>query len=163
MAEKYSCKRIAQHIKVQTQQTEKQITQEFEKLHQFLRDEEAIRIAALREEEEQKSQMMKEKIEKMSREISSLSDTIKAIEEELKADDITFLRNYKTTGKRAQCTLQDPEKLTGTLINEAKHLGNLKFSLWQKMKDLIAFKHNRGYIVQPPLEQLVSRQACSSL
>ncbi len=81
-------------LQVQTQQTEKQIKQEFEKLHQFLRDEEAARIAALREEEEQKSQTMKEEIEKMSREISSLSDTIRAIEEE--ADDVTFLqvRNY---------------------------------------------------------------------
>ena len=35
---------------------------------------------------------MKEKIEKMSGEISSLSDTIKAIEEEMGADDITFLQ-----------------------------------------------------------------------
>ncbi len=79
-------------FQVQTQQTEKQIKQDFEKLHQFLRDEEAARIAALREEEEQKSQMMKEKIEKMSREISSLSESIRAIEEAMKADDVTFLQ-----------------------------------------------------------------------
>ncbi|XP_031433337.2 nuclear factor 7, brain-like, partial [Clupea harengus] len=82
----------AQHIRVQAQHTERQIKEEFEKLHQFLRDEEAARLAVLREEEEQKSQMMKEKIEKMSREISSLSDTIRAIEEEMGADDITFLQ-----------------------------------------------------------------------
>ena len=49
------------------------------------------RLAALREEEEQKSLMMKKKIEKMSREISSLSDTIRAIEGATGADDITFL------------------------------------------------------------------------
>src|SRR4029434_5426615 len=36
--------------------------------------------------------MMKEKIEKMSREISSLSDTIRDIEEKMRADDITFLQ-----------------------------------------------------------------------
>ena len=36
--------------------------------------------------------MMKEKIEKMGREISSLSDTIRAIEEEMINDDITFLQ-----------------------------------------------------------------------
>src|SRR4029434_1399484 len=79
-------------IQTQTQHTEKQIKKEFEKLHQFLRDEEAARIAALKEEEEQKSEMMKEKIEKMSIEISSLSDTIRAIEGGMGADDITFLQ-----------------------------------------------------------------------
>ncbi|XP_063070024.1 E3 ubiquitin-protein ligase TRIM35-like isoform X1 [Engraulis encrasicolus] len=136
---KLTCDETAPHIKVQTQQTEMQIKQEFEKLHQFLRDEEAARIAALREEEEQKSQIMKEKIEKMTREISSLSDTIRAIEEEMKTDDVTFLQNYKTMVERAQCTLQDPEKLSGALINVAKYLGNLKFTVWEKMKDLVQY------------------------
>ena len=79
-------------FQTQAQHTEKMIKEEFEKLHQFLRDEEAARTAALREEEEQKSQMMKEKIQKMSREISSLSDTIRAIEKEMEADDITVLQ-----------------------------------------------------------------------
>ncbi|XP_031440506.1 E3 ubiquitin-protein ligase TRIM35-like [Clupea harengus] len=119
----------AAHIKTQTQHTEKQIKEEFEKLHQFLRDEEAARIAALKEEEEQKSQMMKEKIEKMSREISSLSDTIRAIEKEMGADDITFL----------QCTLHDPERVSGALINVAKHLGNLKFRVWEKMQEIVQY------------------------
>ncbi|KAL2080868.1 hypothetical protein ACEWY4_022721 [Coilia grayii] len=89
----------AEHIQTQVQHTEKQIKEEFEKLHQFLRDEEAARIAALREEDEQKSQMMKEKIEKMSREISSLSDTIRAIE--IGGDDIIFLQSpVHTAGSR---------------------------------------------------------------
>ncbi|KAL2080926.1 hypothetical protein ACEWY4_022779 [Coilia grayii] len=136
---KITCDTNAQHIQVQAQHTERQIKQEFEQLHQFLRDEEAARIAALREEEEQKSQMMKEKIEKMSREISSLSDTIRAINEQMGADDVTFLQNYKSTVERAQCTLQDPERLSGALINVAKHLGNLKFRVWEKMKDLVQY------------------------
>ena len=55
--------------------------EEFEKLHLYLQEEE-VRIVALREEEKQKSQKMKEKIEEMSRERSSLSDTIRAIEED---------------------------------------------------------------------------------
>ncbi|XP_041928108.1 zinc-binding protein A33-like [Alosa sapidissima] len=136
---KLICDQTAAHVKTQTQNTEKQIKEEFEKLHQFLRDEEAARIAALREEEEQKSQMMKEKIEKMSREISSLSDTIRAIEEEMGADDITFLQNYKSTVERAQCTLQDPERVSGALINVAKHLGNLKFRVWEKMQEIVQY------------------------
>ncbi|XP_062391192.1 E3 ubiquitin-protein ligase TRIM35-like [Sardina pilchardus] len=126
---KLTCGETAEHIKTQVQHTEKQIKEEFERLHQFLRDEEAARIAALREEEEQRSQMMKEKIEKMSREISSLSDTIRAIEEEMVADDVTFL----------QCTLQDPERVSGALINVAKHLGNLKFRVWEKMQETVHY------------------------
>ncbi|XP_062391162.1 E3 ubiquitin-protein ligase TRIM35-like [Sardina pilchardus] len=152
---KVTCDQTTIHIKTQAQHTERQIKQEFEKLHQFLRDDEAARIAALREEEEQKSQMMKEKIEKMSREISSLSGTIRAIEEQMKDDDITFLQNYKSTlcgsepkptaaltpecYSRAQCTLQDPERVSGALINVAKHLGNLKFRVWEKMQETVQY------------------------
>ncbi len=61
----------------QAEHTERQIKQQFEKLHQFLRDEEEATITALREEEEQKKQMMKEKLEEMNRHISALSNTIK--------------------------------------------------------------------------------------
>ena len=35
---------------------------------------------------------MKEKIEKMSREIEALSDTIRAIEEEMEAEDVSFVQ-----------------------------------------------------------------------
>ncbi|XP_076120181.1 E3 ubiquitin-protein ligase TRIM35-like [Alosa pseudoharengus] len=136
---KLICDQTAAHIKSQTQDTERLIKMEFKRLHQFLRDEEAARIAALWKEEEQKSQMMKEKIEKMNREISSLSDTIRAIEEKMKADEVTFLQNYKSTVKRAQCTLQDPERVSGALINVAKHLGNLKFRVWEKMQDIVQY------------------------
>ncbi|KAI4884335.1 hypothetical protein NFI96_022150, partial [Prochilodus magdalenae] len=89
---KLNLDRTAEHIKTQAQHTGRRIKEEFEKLHQFLRDEEAARISALREEEEQKSQTMKEKREKMSREISALSDTIRAIEEEMGAEDVSFLQ-----------------------------------------------------------------------
>uniref|UniRef100_A0A8C7UEP4 Zinc-binding protein A33-like n=1 Tax=Oncorhynchus mykiss TaxID=8022 RepID=A0A8C7UEP4_ONCMY len=115
-------------LQSQAQHTEKQIKEEFEKLHQFLREEEEARIAALKEEEKQKSQKMKEKIEQMNREISSLSDTIRAIEGELKDEDISFL---------AQCTMPDPQLVSVGLIDVAKHLGNLKFRVWEKMKEII--------------------------
>ncbi|XP_030641270.1 tripartite motif-containing protein 35-like [Chanos chanos] len=129
----------AERIKTQAEHTDAQIGKEFEELHQFLRDEETARKAALRKEEEQKSQMMKEKIEVMSKEISSLSDTITAIEEEIKAEDILLLKNFEATKKRIQCTLQDPEMLSGALINVAKHLGNLKFRVWEKMQEIVQY------------------------
>ncbi|XP_062391169.1 zinc-binding protein A33-like [Sardina pilchardus] len=132
---KLLCDQTAAHIKTQTQHTEKQMKMEFKKLHQFLRDEEAARIAALKKEEKLNSWVMKKKIEKMSREISSLSATIRAIEEQMGADDVTFLQNYKST----QCTLQDPERVSGALINVAKHLGNLKFRVWEKMQETVQY------------------------
>ncbi len=76
----------------QAEHTERQIKEEFETLHQFLRDEEEATITALREEEEQKQQMMKEKLEEMNRHISALSHTIKDTEEMMKASDICFLK-----------------------------------------------------------------------
>ena len=90
-------------FKVQAHQSEKQIKEEFEKLHQFLKDEEEARIRALKEEEEQKSFIMKEKTEEMSKEMSTLSDTITAIEKQMVAEDIIFLQvwtcGFSSVGK----------------------------------------------------------------
>ncbi|XP_037397482.1 nuclear factor 7, brain-like [Pygocentrus nattereri] len=129
----------AAHIKTQAQHTERQIKEEFEKLHQFLRDEEAARIAALKEEEEQKSQMMRRKIEEMNGEISALSDTIRNTEKEMEAEDVLFLQNFKSTEKQAQLTPKDPEKTSGALINVGKHLSNLKFRVWENMQEVLQY------------------------
>uniref|UniRef100_W5MQK6 Tripartite motif containing 35-12 n=1 Tax=Lepisosteus oculatus TaxID=7918 RepID=W5MQK6_LEPOC len=136
---KQTCDQTAEYIKTQTQQTERQIKEEFEKLHQFLRDKEEARIAALKEEEKQKSQMMKEKFESLTIEISSLSETIRAIDQEMRADDIFFLRDYKETKIRAQHTLQDPEGVSGALIDVAKHLGSLKYRVWEEMLRIVQY------------------------
>ncbi|KAL6483728.1 hypothetical protein MHYP_G00086000 [Metynnis hypsauchen] len=129
----------ATHIKTQAQNTERQIKEEFEKLHQFLRDEETARIAALKEEEKQKSQMMRRKIEEINGEISSLSDTIRNIEKEMEAEDVLFLQNFKSTEKQAQLTPKDPEKTSGALIDVVKHLSNLKFRVWENMQEVLQY------------------------
>ncbi|KAG7492493.1 hypothetical protein MATL_G00015200 [Megalops atlanticus] len=148
---KQECEKTAEHIKTQAQNTEGQVKAEFEKLHQFLRDEEEARLAALREEEEQKGKTMSEELKIIQEQISSLSDRISAVEQELKEEDVAFLKNYKQTSVRAQCTLQDPELLSGALIDVAKHLGNLKFRVWEKMLGMVQYSEYLGEAVQRPV------------
>uniref|UniRef100_A0A8C9RJC5 Zinc-binding protein A33-like n=1 Tax=Scleropages formosus TaxID=113540 RepID=A0A8C9RJC5_SCLFO len=123
------CVKCDRNFQNQAQHTEKLIKEEFEKLHRFLQDEEEARLAALREEEEQKSERMKEKIENISKHISILSDRIRDIEEDLRNEDTKFL----------MCEVQDPEVLSGVLIDVAKHLGSLSFRVWEKMLHIVTY------------------------
>ncbi|XP_053180925.1 nuclear factor 7, brain-like [Scomber japonicus] len=132
---------MIQHSKKQLLSTEKQIRAEFNKLHQFLKEEEESRLAALREEEEQKGKTMITEMKRIQEQISSLSDSISAVEEDLQKHNVSFLSSYKPTQTRAraQSSLSDPQLVSGALIDEAKHLGNLSFRVWEKMKEKVHF------------------------
>ncbi|XP_054895552.1 zinc-binding protein A33-like [Poeciliopsis prolifica] len=132
---------VIQHSKKQLLSTERQIRAEFNKLHQFLREEEESRLAAVREEEEQKRKTISREMKRIEEQISSLSDSISAVEEELQKDNVSFLSRYKDTQSRArgQRSLPDPQLVPGALIDVAKHLGNLSFRVWEKMKDKVKF------------------------
>ncbi|XP_029017009.1 nuclear factor 7, brain-like [Betta splendens] len=133
---------MIQHSKKQLSSTEKQIRAEFKQLHHFLEEEEESRLAALREEEEQKRKTMSREMKRIEEHISSLSDSICAVEEELHKDHVPFLSSYKATQTRAraQSSVSDPQLLSGALIDVAKHLGNLSFRVWDKMKDKVHFR-----------------------
>ncbi|KAI4814430.1 hypothetical protein KUCAC02_003626 [Chaenocephalus aceratus] len=134
-------KEVIQVSEKQLLSTERQIRAEFIKLHQFLKEEEESRLAALREEEEQKGKTISREMKSIQEHISSLSHSISAVEEELQKHNGPFLSSYKATQSRArvQSALSDPQLLPGALIDVAKHLGNLSFRVWEKMKDQVHF------------------------
>uniref|UniRef100_A0A3B3XDC8 Tripartite motif containing 35-12 n=1 Tax=Poecilia mexicana TaxID=48701 RepID=A0A3B3XDC8_9TELE len=98
-------------------------------------------LAALREEEQQKRKTIMGEMKRIKEQISSLSDSISAVEEELQKDNVLFLSSYEATQSRArgQRSLPDPQLVSGALIDVAKHLGNLSFRVWEKMKDQVKF------------------------
>lgn len=79
-------------IQRQAQRTEQQIRNDFKKLYQFLRLEEADRLLALRQEEDQKIQMIEKEIEEINNKMTSLSKIIRAIEEDIWTEDILFIQ-----------------------------------------------------------------------
>ncbi|KAM9559346.1 zinc-binding protein A33 [Salvelinus alpinus] len=137
---KQTCGESAEHIKSQAQQTERLVQQQFEKLHQFLRDEEAAVISALKEEEQEKTQRMRDRIDRTTDQINSLAEAIEVTVEAMDTgDDISFLKNFKRTSERTQVTVQEPEEVAGALLDVAKHLGCLNYRVWEKMQDVITY------------------------
>ncbi|KAM6972972.1 E3 ubiquitin-protein ligase TRIM35-like [Aplochiton taeniatus] len=132
---------VTQHCKRQAVTTERLVKAEFEKLHQFLREEEEARLITLREEEEEKGKTILKEMKMIEEKLSSLSDSISAVEQDLLKPRYSFLTSYLKTqrGIRAQCALPNPKLVSGALLDVAKHLGNLSFRVWEKMKERVRF------------------------
>lgn len=79
-------------FQTQANANEKLIKEEFQKLHQFLQEEENTRLKALKQEEQIKIQVMCEKLKNISSQITTLSSTISEIEKVLRAKDLPFLQ-----------------------------------------------------------------------
>ncbi|GAA6218178.1 E3 ubiquitin-protein ligase TRIM39-like [Lates japonicus] len=136
---KQECDDTTVHIKNQTQATEKQIKEEFEQLREFLQREEEARLAALQREDEEKKELVKRKSDSITRDILTFSHAIIAIENEIASSDALFLQNYANTKKRAQIPEKNPEKVSGALIDVAKHVSSLKYHVWEKMAELVQY------------------------
>ncbi|XP_076124217.1 nuclear factor 7, ovary-like [Alosa pseudoharengus] len=138
---KHHCETMAQHVHTQVQRTERHMKGEFEALRRFLLEEEVRRISLLREEEAEKSRALRERLLSVTAEISSLSGTIKSLEEDLAGMGNTpFLQKYGETARRMQRAVEpvtELETMTGMLIDVARHISSLKFRVWRDMQGLV--------------------------
>ncbi|XP_070837743.1 nuclear factor 7, brain [Chaetodon trifascialis] len=127
------------YIKNQALETQRLIKSQFEQLYQVLYREESERIAAVKKEEEEKIAGMKDKMKELSAEMLSLTETISAIQEQLKEDDMVLLKNFKSTQERGESIALGSDNMSGLLIDVTKHLCNLKYRVWEKMLDHIDY------------------------
>nr|XP_057920072.1 tripartite motif-containing protein 12A-like [Doryrhamphus excisus] len=147
----------AEHLKRQRCQAESDIKKTFKQLQDVLQTEEEARLSAVRAEEQQKSQITKEKIEELSRDMKALSDVINSTEKQLTADNISFMNNYKNVKTRVQQLSEESKLRPGPLLDMDKHLDKLTFTVWEKMNKLLFHSPNLLLNINPALNQKITR------
>ncbi|XP_058628712.1 zinc-binding protein A33-like [Onychostoma macrolepis] len=126
----------AELIKKHSIITENQIKEEFEKLHQFLTEEEKKQISSLRKKIESQDKKLKARIEKLSKQISDLSERMAAFCQDMEAENISFLQNYSNTIKRLKCP-SVPNR-TPVLQQYQHHpIQTMIFTTWARMQNLV--------------------------
>uniref|UniRef100_A0A671TAX7 Nuclear factor 7, brain-like n=1 Tax=Sinocyclocheilus anshuiensis TaxID=1608454 RepID=A0A671TAX7_9TELE len=136
-----NCVKQAELIKEHTSMHENQIKEEFEKLHQFLRDEEEKHIRSLHKEIKLLDEKLKTRMKELSAQISDLSENMAAVWQDMEEENITFLQNYSDTVKR----LQHPSVPNTTPeLQEHQHypIQTMIFTTWARMQN---------HVEQPPV------------
>ncbi|KAK2902967.1 hypothetical protein Q8A67_007680 [Cirrhinus molitorella] len=133
------CNLQVEHLSHQLVHTKNVIKKDFKHLHQLLYDEEKAMLDALNEEKNHKTRLMEDKIKKMSEEILSLSKTLSELRGKLDSGDVQFLQSFKDMLESAQNMNKEPETVLGGLIDTAQYLGNLKFTVWSKIRRSISY------------------------
>ncbi|XP_016307612.1 zinc-binding protein A33-like [Sinocyclocheilus anshuiensis] len=156
-----SCVERAELSKEHTNMDENQIKKEFEKLHQFLKDEEEKQIRSLHKEMKLQDEKLQARMKELSAQISDLSERMAAVWQDIEAENITFLQNYSNTVKR----LQHPSVANTTPeLQEYQHypIQTVIFATWARMQNLVE---------QPPVtldpdtssSKLLVSQDCTSV
>ncbi|XP_038158471.1 nuclear factor 7, brain isoform X1 [Cyprinodon tularosa] len=130
---------MSTYIKYQTLETQRKIKSQFEQLHQALHDEESARTEAVKKEEEERITAVKEKMNKLSAEMLSVTETMSAVEKQLKEDDLNLLKNFKATQDRDRGSVDGLDDMSGLLIDVTKHLSNLKYRVLEKILDNVGY------------------------
>ncbi|XP_067284362.1 zinc-binding protein A33 [Pseudorasbora parva] len=131
-----SCVEEAELNKEHTSVEENKIKKEFEKLHQFLSEEEEKRIKALRKEMDRRDEKLKARMEDLSALISDLSERMAARWQHLETESITFLQNYSDAlkiVKHPSVPNMSPE------MEECQHhpIQTMIFTTWARMQTLV--------------------------
>ncbi|XP_052440786.1 nuclear factor 7, brain isoform X2 [Carassius gibelio] len=131
-----SCVKQAEISKECISTDETQIKEEFEKLRQFLKDEEEKWIRSLHKKTKLQDEKLQARMKEISAQISDLSERMAAVWQEIETENITFLQNYSNTLQR----LQHPSVAnTVPELQEYQHypIQTVIFITWVKMQNLI--------------------------
>uniref|UniRef100_H3A7N8 Tripartite motif containing 35 n=1 Tax=Latimeria chalumnae TaxID=7897 RepID=H3A7N8_LATCH len=137
--EKYSMK----YIQDQTDQTEKQIREDFVKLHEFLYEEEKNLLAELKKEKEEKEQKMRAMEESIVQKLTSVSKIIKDIQQKMDEEDQIFLKRVSHVLLKSFIKLL----LTKTIVNTYSmySVANLLLIIEQYCTGLITLDPNTAH------------------
>lgn len=126
-------------IQYQAEEAEKQIKAEFQRLHDVLTAEEAMRLKALSDEEGEKITAIHKLIESTEKDVVAMKELIDTIKKEMGNEDLPLLRNFQNLKRQAHWPRSEPRLPYGSLLNVAKHVGGLGFNVWKKMQSHVKY------------------------
>ncbi|XP_064414824.1 E3 ubiquitin-protein ligase TRIM39-like [Latimeria chalumnae] len=125
------------NIHDQAHRTEKQIKEDFVKLHQFLHKEEKNLLADLKKEEEEKEQKMRAMEESIVQDLMSVSKIIKDIQQKVDEEDQIFLMTLRDMRERIKeytdYKPREPEAVSAADIDGYKYTDCLQYRVGKKM------------------------------
>lgn len=132
------CEQESQNFQKQMLRKQIKIKEKYEILHQRLKAEEMYSLEMLRIDMESKRRTMIRKLEKVKEQMSSLSGSISAVEEEQQKDTVAFLNSYRSIRSRArdQCLQSDPTLYPGRLFAVEEDLHRLSPSMLQEARNI---------------------------
>ncbi|KAJ0003532.1 hypothetical protein NQD34_008630 [Periophthalmus magnuspinnatus] len=132
------CEEIMLHSEKQEKDCVCQINVLFERWQQFFVNEQKRAMFHLREEKQRQAGIMGAELERVRRQLSSLSKSIQGQERQLQRGAVEFLTHYKQM-KQTKIQTQRKPPPEGLLLNQADILGNLGYQVWKRMKHVVQY------------------------
>ncbi|XP_076848346.1 zinc-binding protein A33-like isoform X2 [Brachyhypopomus gauderio] len=139
---KRNLEKLGEYIQNQAVQTEAQIREEFEKMHQLLREEEAARLTVLQAETNRKGRVVRKQLENITQTFADISEIIEDTENTLRSDDLSFLRDWKEAVRRVCYPIEEAEYPKDALIDTAQYLASLKYGVWKRIMGEVKYYPN---------------------